>query len=147
MVLRWCQELPPTSTQLKKMGLPEKLLNPKLGHCVSHWESPGDTSRNLHFASKGKPGFVCMSAPLGFCFQNSLHSLLSQPHHRLISHLFFFLKKSFIHFRLKFFFISLLAAVGLWCCTQALSSWGEQGLLCVMGLLIVVASLVAGHRL
>ena len=116
-------------------------------HCVSHWESPGDTSRNLHFASKGKPGFVCMSAPLGFCFQNSLHSLLSQPHHRLISHLFFFLKKSFIHFRLKFFFISLLAAVGLWCCTQALSSWGEQGLLCVMGLLIVVASLVAGHRL
>lgn len=44
-------------------------------------------------------------------------------------------------------FVSLLAALGLWCCTQALSSWGEQGLLCVVGLLVAVASLVAGHRL
>ena len=115
-------------------------------HCVSHWESPGDTSRNLHFASKGKPGFVCMSAPLGVCFQNSLHSLLSQPHHRLISHLFFFFFKALYILGLKIF-VSLLAALGLWCCTQALSSWGEQGLLCVVGLLVAAASLVAGHRL
>ena len=42
-----------------------------------------------------------------------------------------------------------LAALGLHCCTQALSSCGEQGLLftAVRGLLIAVASLVAEHRL
>ena len=43
-----------------------------------------------------------------------------------------------------FFF---LAVLGLRCCTWAFSSCGEQGLLffAVRGLLIAVASLVAGH--
>ena len=48
------------------------------------------------------------------------------------------------------FLINLfLAALGLRCCTRAFSSCGEQGLLfvAVRGLLIVVASLVAEHRL
>ena len=42
-----------------------------------------------------------------------------------------------------------MAALGLRCCAQALSSCGEQGLLfvAVHGLLIVVASLVAEHGL
>ena len=55
---------------------------------------------------------------------------------------------------LFFFFFNLfillfLAALGLCCCTQAFSSCGERGLLFVEvhGLLIVVASLVAEHRL
>ena len=44
---------------------------------------------------------------------------------------------------------SSLAVLGLRCCTQAFSSWGEQGLLfvAVRGLLIAVASFVAEHRL
>ena len=56
-----------------------------------------------------------------------------------------------------FFFINLfiylyflfLAALGLRCCTWALSSCGERGLLFVVvrGLLIVVVSLVEEHRL
>ena len=49
-----------------------------------------------------------------------------------------------------FFFINLfLAVLGLRCCTRAFSSCGDQGLLfvAVCGLLIVVASLVAEHRL
>ena len=42
-----------------------------------------------------------------------------------------------------------LAALGLRCCAQAVSSCGERGLLfvAVCGLLIVMASLVAEHRL
>ena len=42
-----------------------------------------------------------------------------------------------------------MAVLGLHCCVQAFSSCGEQGLLfvAVHGLLIVVASLVAEHRL
>ena len=42
-----------------------------------------------------------------------------------------------------------MAALGLRCCTRAISSCGEQGLLfiAVRGLLIVVASLVAEHGL
>ena len=42
-----------------------------------------------------------------------------------------------------------MAALGLRCCTWAFSSCGEPGLLFVVvhGLLIAVASLVAGHRL
>ena len=42
-----------------------------------------------------------------------------------------------------------LAALGLRCCVQAFSSCGERGLLfvAVHGLLIVVTSLVAEHRL
>ena len=49
----------------------------------------------------------------------------------------------------KNLFILFLAVLGLHCCTQAFSSCGEQGLLfiAVRGLLIVVASLVAEHRL
>ena len=49
-----------------------------------------------------------------------------------------------------FFLIDLfLAASGLRCCLLAFSSCGEQGLLfiAVCGLLIVVASLLAEHRL
>ena len=51
---------------------------------------------------------------------------------------------------LKFtLFIYLLAAMGLRCCAWAFSSCREQGLLFVVvrELLIVVASLVAEHRL
>ena len=46
-------------------------------------------------------------------------------------------------------FIYFWAALGLRCCVQAFSSWGERGLLfvAVRGLLIVVASLAAEHRL
>ena len=42
-----------------------------------------------------------------------------------------------------------MAELGLRCCTRAFSSCGEQGLLfvAVRRLLIVVASLVAEHRL
>ena len=42
-----------------------------------------------------------------------------------------------------------MAVLGLHCCVQAFSSCGEQGLLfvAVRGLLIVVASLVAGQGL
>ena len=54
---------------------------------------------------------------------------------------FFFLK--FIYFYL------FLAALGLRCCAQAFSSFGELGLLFVVvrGLLIAVASLVVEHGL
>ena len=48
----------------------------------------------------------------------------------------------------QFFFFNLfLAVLGLRCCTQALSSCGERGLLfvAVCRLLIAVASLVAEH--
>ena len=47
------------------------------------------------------------------------------------------------------FIYLFLAALGLRCCAQAFSSCGEQGLLfvAVRGLLNVVASLVAEHRL
>ena len=48
-----------------------------------------------------------------------------------------------------FLFYFFLAALGLRCCTQAFSSCGEQGLLCVVvhGLLTAVASLVSEHGL
>ena len=47
------------------------------------------------------------------------------------------------------FICLFLAVVGLRCCTEAFSSFGERGLLFVVvsGLLIVVASLVAEHGL
>ena len=47
------------------------------------------------------------------------------------------------------FIYLFLAALGLRCCAQAFSSCGERGLLFVTvhGLLIVVAPLVAEHRL
>ena len=56
----------------------------------------------------------------------------------------FFKNKSFIYFIYLF-----LAVLGLRCCTRAFSSCSERGLLfiAVRGLLIVVASLVAEHRL
>ena len=54
----------------------------------------------------------------------------------------------FLHYLVggRFFF---LAALGLRCCVRAFSSCGERGLLfvAVLGLLIVVASLVAEHGL
>ena len=48
-----------------------------------------------------------------------------------------------------YLFINYLAALGLCCCARAFSSCGELGLLFIVvrGLLIVVASLVAEHRL
>ena len=51
-----------------------------------------------------------------------------------------------LHF-LKFYLF--LAALGLCCCAQAFSSFREWGVLFIamLGLLIVVASLVAEHRL
>ena len=59
---------------------------------------------------------------------------------RLVLFLFFF----FLRFICLFF-----AVLGLHCCVQAFSSCGEQGLLfiAVLGLLIAVAFLVAEHRL
>ena len=55
------------------------------------------------------------------------------------------------HFFLKFIYLIylFLAVLGLRCWARAFSSCGEQGLLfvAVRGLLIVVASLVAEHRL
>ena len=56
--------------------------------------------------------------------------------------------RKFCSFSILFFFF-FLAALGLRCCTRALSSFGERGLLLVVvrGLLIVVASLVAEHGL
>ena len=63
-----------------------------------------------------------------------------------IAYLFFFFKDNF----LKFLFIYLfLAALGPRCYTQAFSSCSVRGPLfaVVRGLLIVVASLVAEHRL
>ena len=48
-----------------------------------------------------------------------------------------------------FYLYLFLATLGLRCCAQAFSSCGERGLLfvAVRGLLTVVASLVAEHRL
>ena len=52
------------------------------------------------------------------------------------------------HF-LKNLFYLLLAVLGLHCCTRAVSSCGERGLLLVVvrGLLIAIASLVVEHGL
>ena len=54
----------------------------------------------------------------------------------------------FIYLYIYFIYL-FLAALGPRCCVRAFSSCGEQGLLVVVvcGLLIVVASLVAEHRL
>ena len=53
------------------------------------------------------------------------------------------------HFLKKIFIYLFLAALGLCCCTRTFSSCGEQGLpfVAVGRLLIVMASLVAEHRL
>ena len=55
----------------------------------------------------------------------------------------------FIEFFFNRFIYLFLAALGLHCCAWAFSSCGERGLLFIVvrGLLIVVASLVAEHRL
>ena len=55
--------------------------------------------------------------------------------------LFFF----FFFFSISFYLF--LAALGLCYCTRAFSSCGEQALIVVLGLLVVLASLVAEHRL
>ena len=49
----------------------------------------------------------------------------------------------------KLFIYLFMAELGLRCCARAFSSCGDQGLLfvAVLGLLIVVASLVAEHGL
>ena len=58
-----------------------------------------------------------------------------------------FLKK--INLFIYLFIYLFMAVLGLRCCAQAFSSYGEQGLLfvAVHGLLIVVASLVVEHGL
>ena len=60
----------------------------------------------------------------------------------------FFIFILFIYLFYKFIYI-FLAVLGLRCCARAFSSCGERGLLfvAVRGLLIIVASLVAEHRL
>ena len=58
--------------------------------------------------------------------------------------------KKFIYFILFYLCMYVcMAALGIPCCAQAFSSCGEGGLLfvAVRGLLTVVASLVAKHRL
>ena len=52
-------------------------------------------------------------------------------------------------FKFIYFIYLFLAALGLGCCAWTFSSCGERGLLfvAVRGLRIVVASLVAEHRL
>ena len=59
--------------------------------------------------------------------------------------LFFF----FFFYKFIYFIHSFLAVLGVRCCARAFSSCGEWGLLfvAVRGLLIVVASPVAEHRL
>ena len=54
-----------------------------------------------------------------------------------------------IYIFIYLFVYLFMAALGLCCCVRAFSSCGERGLLfvAVRGLLIVVASLVAEHRL
>ena len=49
----------------------------------------------------------------------------------------------------SYFIYLFLSALGLHCCMQAFSSWGERGLLFIVvhGLLITVSSLVAEHGL
>ena len=73
-----------------------------------------------------------------------LVSILANLDLRGTSGLFIYLFIKFIYFIYLF-----LAVLGLRCCTRALSSCGERGLLfvAVCGLLIVVASLVAEHGL
>ena len=68
-----------------------------------------------------------------------------QPHQDIIRICLFL----FFKIDLFYLFIYLLAALGFCCCAWAFSSCGEWGLLfvAVHGLLIVVASLVAEHRL
>ena len=55
----------------------------------------------------------------------------------------------FLKLRTCLFFFLFLAVLGLRCCTWAFSSCGQRGLLFIVvcGLLIVVAFLVAEHRL
>ena len=55
----------------------------------------------------------------------------------------------FILFLFIYFYLFILAALGLHCCAQVFSSCNKQGLLfiAVHGLLIAVASLVAEHGL
>ena len=50
-------------------------------------------------------------------------------------------------FKIHLFILSFLAALSLRCCARAFSSCGKRGLLydAVCGLLMAVASLVAGH--
>ena len=65
----------------------------------------------------------------------------------LILILFFF--KINLFYLFIYLFNLCLAALGLHCCAQAFSSWGERGLLfiAVRGLLTAVASLVVEHGL
>ena len=55
----------------------------------------------------------------------------------------------FFFFLMYLFIYLFMAALGLLCCARAFSSCGERGLLFVVmrGLLTVVASLLAEHRL
>ena len=68
--------------------------------------------------------------------------------HQMLS-LMFDLRIFLFFFFFKIYLLCFLTVVGLHCCLQAFSSCGKQGLLFValFRLLIVVASLVAEHRL
>ena len=68
-------------------------------------------------------------------------------HH--LSFVLCFFPDSILKKLLTIYFLIYFVALGLCCCVQAFSSCGEQGLLFIMvhRLLIVVASLVAEHRL
>ena len=64
----------------------------------------------------------------------------------LLRMIYMFFLSFFINVFIYYLFLTVL---GLHCCTWAISSCGDQGLLfvAVCGLLIVVASLVVEHRL
>ena len=71
---------------------------------------------------------------------------------KFLAHNAFWILKSLPFSFLFFFYINLfifLATLGLRCCAWAFSSCGEQGLLfvAVLGLLIAVVSLVVKHGL
>ena len=106
----------------------------------------------LQHLEPAPPGWVCqpLSAPRSFPCSPSLSNLTichaAPTACFLCSGTWLLLLLLFKSIYLIYLF---LAALGLRCCAQAFSSCGEQGLLfvVVLGLLIVVASLVAEHGL
>ena len=81
-------------------------------------------------------GAMCFGPPAP-----SFHSIL-----KLIRMPMFFLVSGFVFYKAVFFFLAML---GLRCCTgfSLIAASGGYSLVAVCGLLVVVASLVAEHRL